>query len=144
MSIENRSDSGRHAVVAVIIEQSRFLVIRRSAFVKAPGLICFPGGGIEGNEDFETAIRREMIEELELPIDVVRHVWTSTTRWGIKLEWLLCKREPNCHPIPSPDEVAEVHWLEEPDLRNRGDLLGSIPDFFSARDAGEFQLIAPD
>lgn len=140
MSIMNRSDRGRHAVVAVVIEQSKFLVIRRSEFVRAPGLICFPGGGIEGDEDFEAAIRREMMEELNLTIDVSRHIWTSTTRWGTKLEWLICVREQTCHPRPAPEEVAEVLWLNETDLRNRDDLLGSIPDFFLAKDAGEFEL----
>ncbi len=140
MPIENRSDQGRHAVVAVIIEDARYLVIRRSQFVKAPGLLCFPGGGIEGDEDFEAAMRREMMEELALSIEVVRHVWSSSTRWGTKLEWLVCKREANSSPVPSPDEVAEVMWLEESDLRMRRDLLGSLPDFFSAKDAREFQL----
>ena len=133
-------DHGRHAVVAVIIEQSHFLVIRRSEFVRAPGLLCFPGGGIEANEDFEAAIRRELSEELGLRLEVIQHVWTSVTRWGTKLEWLECKRDLRSVPVPAPEEVAEVHWLSEPDLRYRSDLLGSIPDFFNAKDAGEFQL----
>lgn len=137
---ENTLEKGRHAVVAVIIEQSQFLVIRRSKFVRAPGLLCFPGGGIEANEDFESAIRREMLEELFLPVEVTQHVWTSVTRWGTKLEWIVCKRNPECVPVPAPQEVAEVHWLTEPDLRSRSDLLGSIPEFFFAKDAGEFQL----
>ena len=137
---ESAPDHGRHAVVAVIIEQSHFLVIRRSEFVRAPGLLCFPGGGIEANEDFESAIRRELSEELGLRIEVTQHVWTSVTRWGTKLEWLLCERDPRNAPVPAPEEVAEVHWLTESDLRNRSDLLGSIPDFFNAKDAGEFQL----
>lgn len=140
MSSSLRSDQGRHAVVAVILESSRYLVIRRSQLVKAPGLLCFPGGGIEGDEDFEAAIRREMMEELGLPIEVVKHLWTSTTRWGTRLEWLACRREANCIPIPAPAEVAEVLWLGESDLRNRPDLLGSIPDFFLAKDAGRIQL----
>ena len=137
---ESTPDRGRHAVVAVIIEQSRFLVIRRSEFVRAPGLLCFPGGGIEADENFESAICRELSEELGLQIMVTKHIWTSVTRWGTKLEWLICKRDPQCDPVPAPDEVAEVNWLFEADLRGRTDLLGSLPDFFAAKDAGEFQL----
>ena len=138
---ESAPDYGRHAVVAVIFEQSHFLVIRRSEFVRAPGLLCFPGGGIEGCEDFESAIRRELSEELGLRIEVTQHVWTSVTRWGTRLEWLECKRDLRSVPVPAPQEVAEVHWLTESDLRYRSDLLGSIPDFFKAKDAGEFQLL---
>jgi len=133
-------DDGRHAVVAVIVEQSRFLVIRRSEFVRAPGLICFPGGGIENGEDFEEAIRREMREELLLEVDVMEHLWTSVTRWGTKLEWLLCRRQRNSDPIPTPAEVAEVMWLSHSELKERADLLGSLPDFFEALRKREFTL----
>jgi len=133
-------DDGRHAVVAVIVEQSRFLVIRRSEFVRAPGLICFPGGGIENGEDFEEAIRREMREELLLEVDVMEHLWASVTRWGTKLEWLLCRRQPNSDPIPTPAEVAEVMWLSHSELKERPDLLGSLPDFFEALRKREFTL----
>ena len=122
------------------MEQSQFLVIRRSEFVRAPGLLCFPGGGVEANEDIESAIRRELAEELGLRIEVLQHVWTSVTRWGTKLEWLVCRRDPQSFPVPAPEEVAEVHWLSESDLRSRPDLLGSLPEFFLAKDAGEFDL----
>lgn len=137
---EKTKDFGRHAVVAIIVEQSKYLVIRRSAFVRAPGLLCFPGGGIEANEDFETAIRRELMEELQLPVFSTRHIWSSVTKWGTKLEWLVCQRSLNTVPIPTPEEVAEVIWLPEASIRSRSDLLGSLPDFFVAKDAGEFQL----
>ncbi len=137
---EKTPDFGRHAVVAIIVEQSRYLVIRRSEFVRAPGLLCFPGGGIEADEDFERAIRRELMEELQLEIVSTQHVWTSMTKWGTKLEWLFCERSLNSVPIPSPQEVSEVLWLNEESIRNRMDLLGSLPDFFEAKDVGEFQL----
>ena len=137
---ENPPDHGRHAVVAIIVEQSKYLVIRRSEFVRAPGLLCFPGGGIEVNEDFEAAIRRELMEELQLELIATQHLWTSVTKWGTKLEWLFCQRSSASVPVPSPEEVSEVHWLDEAEIRERTDLLGSLPDFFAAKDAGEFQL----
>jgi len=139
-SSENESDRGRHAVVAIIVEQSEYLVIRRSEFVRAPGLICFPGGGIEANEDFESAIRRELVEELRLQVVTAKHIWTSVTKWGTKLEWLVCQRNSESIPIPAPEEVSEVLWLPEAKIRSRLDLLGSLPDFFAAKDAGDFKL----
>jgi 8-oxo-dGTP diphosphatase len=138
--VESRPDRGRHAVVAIIIEESRFLVIRRSEFVRAPGLLCFPGGGIEAGEDFETAVKRESFEELGLNVDVVKHIWSSKTHWGTKLEWLVCNRALHQEPCPNPEEVSEVHWMEERELRRRSDLLGSLPDFFAAKDRNVFVL----
>jgi len=134
--IQNSPDRGRHAVVAIIIEQERFLVIRRSEHVRAPGLICFPGGGIELGEDFTTAIQRELMEELFLEVHVGEHVWTSDTRWGIKLEWLVCSRREGSEPIAAPAEVASIHWMTSSELRKRTDLLGSVPDFLDAIDKG--------
>ena len=138
--VEITPDRGRHAVVAIIIEESRFLVIRRSELVRAPGLLCFPGGGIEFGEDFETAVKREAFEELTLNVDVIKHLWSSETLWGTKLEWLVCTRTIHQEPTPNLDEVSEIHWLNEAELRSRKDLLGSLPDFFSAKDRGDFVL----
>ena len=135
---EATRDQGRHAVVGILFEDRRFLVIRRSQFVRAPGLICFPGGGIELGEDLETAVKRELVEELNLPVEVVAHVWTSQTRWGTRLEWLVCRRDPNHEPSPNLLEVQEVLWMSVDMLQDREDLLGSMPEFLSAVRAGKF------
>jgi 8-oxo-dGTP diphosphatase len=139
MPQDNRS-TARHGVVGVIHEASRFLVIRRSMKVRAPGLLCFPGGHIEPGETFEQAILREMMEELALPVLVRRHLWTSVTRWGTKLEWMLLERSDQTNPIANPDEVSEIHWMEESELLGGLDVLGSVPDFFEALHEQVFHL----
>ena len=45
------------AAVAVILDGDKFLIIKRSANVRAPGQYCFPGGGIEAGESNEQAPR---------------------------------------------------------------------------------------
>lgn len=131
----------RHGVVGIVYEADRFLVIRRSMKVRAPGLLCFPGGHIESGESFEEAIVREMMEELSLPIRVKKHVWSSITHWGTKLEWMHVERVSSEFPlIPSPDEVSEVHWMNESELLGGLDVLGSVPDFFEALHRQQFQL----
>jgi 8-oxo-dGTP pyrophosphatase MutT (NUDIX family) len=49
----------RRGVVAVVLRDERFLVIRRAAGVVAPGAFCFPGGGVEGDESETQALVRE-------------------------------------------------------------------------------------
>ncbi len=48
-----------HGAVAIIAENEKFLVIRRSAKVRAPGMLCFAGGTIEAGETPVQAIVRE-------------------------------------------------------------------------------------
>ena len=64
--------SSRQGAVAVVVRDDRFLVIRRSANVVAPGAFCFPGGGIEAGETEERALVREFREELGATIVPVR------------------------------------------------------------------------
>lgn len=132
--------NGRHGVVAVMLESGKFLAIRRSRWVKAPRLICFPGGSIEKGEDFPTAIRREMQEELHLDVEVLGHLWSSRTSWGTDLEWMLVRRDPQQLPVATPAEVEEFMWLSESELLSHPDLLGSVPDFFAAIKASKLFL----
>ncbi|MGI9190975.1 MAG: NUDIX domain-containing protein [Chitinophagaceae bacterium] len=37
----------------------------------------FPGGGLEPGEGTHDALRREWMEELEAPIDIIKHVYTT-------------------------------------------------------------------
>ncbi|MDZ4852945.1 MAG: NUDIX domain-containing protein [Pirellulaceae bacterium] len=133
--------SPRHGVVGVVYEANRFLVIRRSMKVRAPGLLCFPGGHIEAGESFEQAIIREMMEELSMSIRVRKHLWSSVTHWGTKLEWMHIERLAlDTAPVPFLDEVSEVHWMQESELLGGLDVLGSVPDFFEALHREVFSL----
>ena len=69
-------------------EDARWLLIRRSATVAMPLRVCFPGGGIDGEETQEQAAVREMHEELSAPITPLSCVWQLVapdrplTLWG--------------------------------------------------------------
>lgn len=130
----------RHGAVAVVAESGRFLVIRRSMLVRAPGLLCFPGGGIEHGETPEQAVMRELYEELALDSIDAKHLWQSYTSWGTLLEWLWVERHVDSQPVANPREVADIRWYEPEDLLVQPDLLGSVPDFFAAWALGHFQL----
>ena len=99
----------RRGVVAVVVRQRRFLVIRRSAEVIAPGAFCFPGGGIEGAESEAEALEREFHEELAARIRPLRCIWRSTTRWHVELAWWLGELDESAELVPNPAEVESVH-----------------------------------
>ncbi len=129
-----------HGAVAIVVEDGRFLVIRRSATVRAPNLLCFAGGTIEVGESPEQAIERELQEELSVVGSAIQHVWQSRTRWGTLLEWILVERDPGSHPQANPEEVSEWMWLSGAELLPRSDLLPSVPAFYVAWAKGEISL----
>ncbi|MFN3192155.1 MAG: NUDIX hydrolase [Aureliella sp.] len=139
MSRSRRRKPG-HGAVAIIVEDGKFLVIRRSAKVRAPNLLCFAGGTIESGETPEQAIERELLEELNLVGTAVQHVWKSVTGWGTKLEWVLVKRDADSQPEANPEEVSEWMWLSGAELLEHPKLLPSVPAFYKAWAKGEFEL----
>ena len=128
----------RWGVVAVMIRDGRFLVIRRSEHVIAPGAFCFPGGGIEPGETEEVALVRELREELDVLVRPVRLVWRSLTPWNVALAWWLAELEgqPTCNPA----EVASFHWFTPAELGALPDLLQSNHHFLAAIERGEITL----
>lgn len=130
----------RRGVVAVAVRQSRFLVIRRSERVVAPGMYCFPGGGIAENECEEQAVVREMREEVGVDVLPIRRLWRSVTPWGVPLAWWHVALPDDFTFGPNPDEVAFVGWMTLEELAARSDLLESNRQFLAALRVGEIVL----
>ena len=128
------SDSRRRGVVAVILQDARFLLIRRSQYVEAPGYYCFPGGGIEAGESELQALHREMREELDCSVTEVRRLYNTRTAWGVDLTWWLCELEEGASLRPDPQEVESVHWLTREELEQLPDLLDGNLEFLQACD----------
>jgi 8-oxo-dGTP diphosphatase len=118
-------------VVAVILRADRFLVIRRSQFVRAPGQFCFPGGGIHAGEDEIAALARELREELNLEIQPLRRLWNSVTPWGVSLAWWHAQLAESALPQPNPHEVESVHWLRTDEMLALPELLASNREFLA-------------
>ncbi len=130
----------RRGAVAVILRDGRFLVIRRSQSVVAPGRLCFPGGGIEGDESEEQALVRELQEELGVIVRPVRRVWQSVTPWRVELAWWLAELDRAAPLIPNPAEVEEAYWHTPEELVVLDGLLESNISFLAALSAGEIRL----
>jgi len=127
-------------VVAVIVRGGRFLVIRRSQFVRAPGMYCFPGGGIEAGETEPAALHRELSEELNVTPRKITRLWQSTTTWGVELAWWHVQLATEYRLEPNAAEVEVCHWYTAGEMRELADLLPSNIAFLDALAAGEFAL----
>jgi 8-oxo-dGTP diphosphatase len=142
MNSSNASDRApaRRGVVAVIVNQDRLLVIRRSQQVVAPGAYCFPGGAIESSESEEQALVREIDEELGVAIRPLRPLWASVTPWNVHLTWWLAEAQAGCNWRLNPAEVESIHWLTPAEIRELPTLLESNHQFLQALLDGEIKL----
>ena len=136
-----RNASPAAAVVAIISRADRLLVIKRSAIVRSPNLLCFPGGMIEEGETPEIALHREMNEELNISVSAVAEVWRSHTPKGTLLHWWTATSDELDRVFPNPDEVAAFEFLTLDEIYQLDDVLVSNQLFFEAIQSGE---LAPE
>jgi 8-oxo-dGTP diphosphatase len=128
-----------YGVVAVVLRADRFLVIRRSQHVRAPGMHCFPGGAIEPGESEHDAVRRELAEELNVDGLPQRLLWRSTTPWGVALAWWFAVIEAVARPAANPLEVESFAWLTAEEIRQLPNLLASNLEFLAAWESGQIE-----
>jgi mutator protein MutT len=107
----------RITVVAAIIRRGQeILISRRPQGVHLAGLWEFPGGKVETGESLESALEREIIEELGVEIDVlhetfrIAHEYPSRTVQLHFFECLIRKGEP------AAIEVDSLRWVAPQDL----------------------------
>ena len=128
-------------VVAVVLRDDKFLVIRRSQHVRSPGMYCFPGGSIEAGESEEVAVVREFAEELVAVISPQRRLWSSLTVTKVQLAWWLVSLDDREVLQPNPLEVESIHWLTREEALALPQLLASNRDFYAAWQRGDFELL---
>jgi mutator protein MutT len=100
------------SVVAAIVEaDGRFLVTRRQKNTHLEGLWEFPGGKIEPGESHPDALRREMIEELGVDVDVLDLVLSTTHHYAersVELHFYRC----GLLGTPVPQLGQEMSWID--------------------------------
>ena len=109
--------SQHQAVVIVLREGGRVLLIRRAASVPRPGVWSPPTGRVEPGETVVAAVEREAREELGIPVRALREVWQSDTDdRRYRLHWWEVAAVDARAPLrPDPAEVAEVRWAHAED-----------------------------
>lgn len=101
-------------VVAAVIERGgRILVSQRGPGAGQPGRWEFPGGKREPGEGDQQALRRELVEELGVELDIGPRVWTA--RAGpLELRFFRCAWAVGQRPRPHGS--VQFRWVRREDL----------------------------
>jgi 8-oxo-dGTP pyrophosphatase MutT (NUDIX family) len=101
----------KQAVVVVLRDGERVLVIRRGPAASRSGYWTPPSGRIEPGETQAQAVAREAREELGLEVRPRRRVWECPSDDGrYTLHWWTADVVGGAL-VPEPGEVGEVRWV---------------------------------
>ncbi len=115
-----------HAVVAVVRNGDKVLLIQRAPTVRGGGYWAPVSGEVEPGESQEAAVAREAKEEVGLTVRPLRKVWENISSGGSYiLHWWLAeyvagelaldKREVSDSRWLTVDEVRKLEWTFEGD-----------------------------
>ena len=115
------------AVSALVVDEKRRVLLARRAYEPDAGLWDTPGGFLEAGEEPVDALRRELLEETSLTIEVGDFVGMFTDRYGdgpsaaevLNLVWevRISGGEPN-----AADDVSELRWFATDALPDASEL----------------------
>lgn len=105
-------------VVCVFVNNGKILAEKRpEADEIDPGNICFPAGHVEGNEDLEEALKREMKEELEIEVkkfSFFKKLIYKTGEKSYDMHYFVCTKWNG--DIRSNEEIGKLIWLDKKDV----------------------------
>lgn len=108
----------QEAVVIILRDAQRLLMIQRAPGVPRPGMWSPPTGKVEPGESQADAVAREAREELGIRVRAAAWLWRCETDDGrFVLQWWLA--EPASLPIelrPNAEEISDHRWIAPPDF----------------------------
>ncbi|OYW72273.1 MAG: hypothetical protein B7Z37_25345 [Verrucomicrobia bacterium 12-59-8] len=107
-------------VCAIILRDERIMLAQRPPDKKLGGLWEFPGGKVEAGESAETALHRELQEELGCSVRITQTLtpFVHAYGWGsIELIPFVCELAEDS-PEPHAHEHTALVWVERTELRS--------------------------
>lgn len=101
-----------HVTAAVISHQGKILITQRPFDDAHGGLWEFPGGKQKPGESLEQCLVREIAEELNIRIDVTKHLFRVDHQYDhvhITLHVFLCQVQDG---VPECKQVQDWKWIE--------------------------------
>jgi len=133
MTPSARQDARREGVVVACRQtDGHWLLIRRSATVRVPLRVCFPGGWIDAGESQADAVVREMREELNAEVVPIRCVWRHVFGEPPRVLWGWLAELTTTTLTPNPAEVHEILWLTVDEAVHHPDVLPYTDAFLAA------------
>ncbi len=112
-------------VAAIVVKEGKILCVKRglAGYSYVAGRYEFPGGKIEAGEDASEALHREIFEELDIEIEIVKEFLTVTHSYpdfDIVLNTFICThksgditlREHTDYKWLSPEKIDSLIWAE--------------------------------
>lgn len=107
----------RIVTAAIIIRGDEILLAKRLEGGLLGGLWEFPGGKTLPGEDLSACLKREISEELDMGIELIKPAGIyhhAYTHFRVILHAFLCRPQNGCQPRPL--QVEEFRWVTIPDL----------------------------
>ena len=118
------------AIVAVITNGDKVLLIERAPTVRGGGYWAPVSGEVEPGESQEAAVAREAMEEVGLTVRPVRKVWENmSSRGTFILHWWLAEYVAG-ELVLEKKEVSDARWLTPDEIRKMDSTFEGDREFF--------------
>jgi len=97
--------------IGIIFHQGRLLISKRKDDVHLGGLWEFPGGKRLHNENLEACVRREIWEELDIKVEVLRKLNSFTYQYAIGMISLHAYHCRIKEGSPKSISCSEFRWV---------------------------------
>lgn len=104
-------------VGAFILDENNKLLLQKRAVPAEKGYWCIPGGRLEMFEKLEHAVIREVKEETDLNVEIIRlmgicdHIIKEENAHWVSASYL-CKIVDGEAKIMEPDKASDMAWFE--------------------------------
>jgi len=105
-------------VAAVIKKNNKYLITQRNRYKHFAFYWEFPGGKVDKDESFDKALKREVLEELSINIDIKRKIASEKfkdERINVIVHYYLCAKLDEDIVL---SEHEDMKWVLKKDLLN--------------------------